>query len=370
MLLVCWRKKRIEYGALPNPQRRAEMAYRPGNEPSGGGVARSAAAAPAEHGCADDRSHNDTTSSVRTSNANNEQPGEGQDVVRSTSLRSVMTLPQYTPAPKPTEQIIGREGERDGVDTVVDFPETVVEEEERREEEMESLYQIREARRREAARRGERRAALREARMTNDRTRIAQLREESRRSPRGSEGQDGRERAPSPDPSADPTPTSSQLISQHQAIMLTRERRIASVEYAEVGHVQHNGTRLRSTSTLGDSDSAPLLDHSRTNDTRSVSGTTDVGGRSFGDQSILTASSHTESFMSMALEQSQISGRGSPPRYVEMDLGEAPPYEPSAAAPRDGTEDAHGHQAAVNRAPESGNGETSIHRGASSSSSS
>src|SRR5579871_4435863 len=35
---------------------------------------------------------------------------------RNTSVRSVMTLPAYSQAPKETEQVIGREGERAGMD--------------------------------------------------------------------------------------------------------------------------------------------------------------------------------------------------------------------------------------------------------------
>src|SRR5271155_1825429 len=70
---------------------------------------------------------------------------------RNTSVRSVMTLPAYSQSPKESEQVIGREGERAGMDTVVEFPEDPAEEEARREEEMESLYQIRQARRQEIA---------------------------------------------------------------------------------------------------------------------------------------------------------------------------------------------------------------------------
>ena len=62
-----------------------------------------------------------------------------------------MTLPPYSYSPKPTEQILGREGERAGMDIVAEFPGTADEEENRREDEMESLYQIRQARRQEIA---------------------------------------------------------------------------------------------------------------------------------------------------------------------------------------------------------------------------
>src|SRR5437762_7384266 len=39
-------------------------------------------------------------------------------VDRNTSVRRVMTLPVYSQSPKETEQVIGREGERAGMDTV------------------------------------------------------------------------------------------------------------------------------------------------------------------------------------------------------------------------------------------------------------
>ncbi|KAJ9627137.1 hypothetical protein H2203_003598 [Taxawa tesnikishii (nom. ined.)] len=85
-------------------------------------------------------------------------------VDRHTSVRSVMTLPSYSATPRAGEGVLGREGERAGMDTVVEFPETNDQEEARREEEMESLYQIRLRRREEAAERDERRRLRREAR--------------------------------------------------------------------------------------------------------------------------------------------------------------------------------------------------------------
>ncbi|CRK47287.1 hypothetical protein BN1723_007464 [Verticillium longisporum] len=57
---------------------------------------------------------------------------------RNTSVRSVMTLPAYRAQALENEQVIGREGERDGVDIVVENP-TAEEDEERREREMASL---------------------------------------------------------------------------------------------------------------------------------------------------------------------------------------------------------------------------------------
>ena len=63
----------------------------------------------------------------------------GAGIDRNTSVRSVMTLPAYAPTARDDERIIGREGERGGIDTVLEFPETAEDEEERRDNEMESL---------------------------------------------------------------------------------------------------------------------------------------------------------------------------------------------------------------------------------------
>jgi hypothetical protein len=86
-----------------------------------------------------------------TARATGEAATDADRVDRHTSVRSVMTLPPYSHAPRETEEIIGREGERDGLDMVVEFPETQDEEERQREDQMESLYQIRLARRQEIA---------------------------------------------------------------------------------------------------------------------------------------------------------------------------------------------------------------------------
>lgn len=164
-------------------------------------------------------------------------------VDRNTSVRSVMTLPAYSQTPKETEQVIGREGERAGMDTVVEFPETAEEEEHARETEMASLYQIREARRHEIAEREERRRERREARERGDWQRLEELRRESRH-----RQQAARERS-SGNVSADI------LIAEHQS--RPRDRRVSSVAYADIGQVRHDGTRLRANST--DSERGALL---------------------------------------------------------------------------------------------------------------
>lgn len=159
-------------------------------------------------------------------------------VDRNTSVRSVMTLPPYSHAPRQTEEVIGREGERAGMDVVVEYPETGEEEEARREDQMESLFQIRQARRREVAEREERRQARREARARGDTQRLEELRRESRI------------RADSNSASL-----STQLLAEHQSH--SRERRVSEVAYASVGHVRHDGTRLRANSN--DSERGGLL---------------------------------------------------------------------------------------------------------------
>ncbi|KAF2235260.1 hypothetical protein EV356DRAFT_531985 [Viridothelium virens] len=162
------------------------------------------------------------------------------NVGRNTSLRSIMTLPAYTPSVRPDEQILGREGERGGIDTVLEFPETVDEEEARREEEMESLYQIRLQRRRENGAREERRRARREARARGDLDEVNRLRRESRLQA----------------DTFDPTSAAAMII-EHQT--RGRDRRVSSVSYAGAGVARADGTRIRATSAESSSDRNPLL---------------------------------------------------------------------------------------------------------------
>ena len=166
-------------------------------------------------------------------------------VRRETSVRSTITLPPYSVSPKPEEQIIAREGERSGMDVVVEFPETAEEEEARREEVMEALYQIRVQRRQENAEREARRQERRDARSRGDFIRLEVLRSQSR----------NRERSRSSASASNPNLSASTLLAEHQA--RGRERRIASVNYAALGRVRHDGTRLRNNSA--DSDNRPLL---------------------------------------------------------------------------------------------------------------
>lgn len=243
---------------------------------------------------------------------------EEAQVGRNVSVRSVMTLPAYSPVPKASEQIIGREGERGDMDVVIEFPETAEDEEMRREEEMESLYQIRQARRREIEEREERRRQRREARERGDLARLQQLRQESNRA-----------RAESQLTNDSSTNLSAAtLLAEHQS--RGRDRRISSVSYADVGHVRHDGTRLRSSSQ--ESDSRPLLDTAAAMGQdgsgplgahqRNTSGTSLVSQSSVG-----SGPSQRGASISHAPETDiGESGIPPPPEYEQLEWGDAPPY--------------------------------------------
>jgi hypothetical protein len=180
-------------------------------------------------------------------------------VDRNTSVRSVMTLPAYRPAPGESEQVLGREGERGGIDVVIEYPETVDEiEEQRREEEMEALYQVRLARRAEAAEREELRRLRREARERNDWVALEEIR--------------ARSRAAS---NARGNNTLEELRVEH-ARLRDRQRVSSSVNYADLGVARHDGTRIRANSEeserplLGDAASMASSYHRRDRSASSV----------------------------------------------------------------------------------------------------
>lgn len=154
--------------------------------------------------------------------------GDGE-VERHTSVRSIMTLPAYSRSVRENERILGREGERDGIDVVVEAPETEQMEEERREEEMESLYQIRVQRRQEIAEREERRRERREARERGDLVTLNRLRQESRLRAEERNLNDA-----------------AAMIAEHQS--RSRERRVSSVSYGDLGVARHDGSRVRANS--------------------------------------------------------------------------------------------------------------------------
>lgn len=160
---------------------------------------------------------------------------------RHASVRSTITLPSYTPTARATESVMGRAGERAG-DTIVEYPEDEEEVEQRRDEEMESLFQIRQARRDERIAREERARLRREAQEAGDQETLRAL----------------RDLAAAPRSADDPTGQRSvdALIREHKA--RNRAPRTAAVQYAEVGVARLDGSRVRADSAM--SDNAPLLD--------------------------------------------------------------------------------------------------------------
>ncbi|KAL2180540.1 uncharacterized protein P884DRAFT_297212 [Thermothelomyces heterothallicus CBS 202.75] len=161
-------------------------------------------------------------------NNNNNNPAAGVD--RSTSIRSVMTLPVYRPKPSENELVLGREGERDGIDVVVEM-QTAEEEEALRDEEMEAMYRIRAARRRQLEEREARREARRRAREANDEAALRQLREEARASAERGNSE------------------IEELRDEHERIRAAaRQRAVSSVSYADVGIARADGTRVRANS--------------------------------------------------------------------------------------------------------------------------
>lgn len=257
--------------------------------------------------------------------------GAGATVDRHASVRSVMTLPTYSRSVRDNEQVLGREGERDGIDIVLEQPETAEEEEERREDEMQSLYQIRLQRRQEIAEREARRQERRDARARGDRATVERLRQEStlRAQERDLTG-------------------ASAMIAEHQS--RSRERRVSSVSYAELGVARHDGTRIRANSSESD---RPLLDsaasiaggsiHPASTRARSASSVMSVSdaenevemppyGRAGNDFEIVNMnqahSSHRASQIhTPASNRSRASSNAAPPRPpldTSVDIGDAP----------------------------------------------
>lgn len=253
------------------------------------------------------------------------------EVRRETSVRSVITLPAYSANPNPSEQIVAREGERGGMDMVMEFPETAEEEENRREDQMEALYQVRVNRRTEQAEREARREERRLARVRGDTVRLAQLAAEARVRSNNRRGANN----------SNSSLSASAVIAEHQA--RERERRISSVSYAELGHVRHDGSRLRADSA--NSDNRPLLSNaaepsltslhdeqddgrSRVQSMASSIRTVDTGALDLEPlalaPTVTQGSSRPGSFEEADLGATAIPP---PPEYDHLDWGDAPAYE-------------------------------------------
>ncbi|KAJ5185136.1 hypothetical protein N7491_006993 [Penicillium cf. griseofulvum] len=255
-------------------------------------------------------------------------------VRRDTSIRSIMTLPPYSLSPKPTEQVIAREGERGGMDMVLEYPETAEEQETRREEQMDSLYQIRLQRRQQLADREARRRERREAQARGDAARLELLNAETR-------ARTQRRRA-----GTNSAVDVNAVLAEHQA--RERERRIASVSYAELGRVRHDGSRLRADSHnpySHDSDRRPLLQSDAPSSTTPSFELSNVNSRGQSFASSITSESNlateldqlsltptTTHGSSRPVSQTDDGDLGMlnmppPPDYEHLDWGDAPAYQ-------------------------------------------
>ncbi|KAH6609002.1 growth arrest and dna-damage-inducible s-interacting 1 domain-containing [Trichoderma cornu-damae] len=256
-----------------------------------------------------------------SSNRNNAAAGGNVD--RNTSVRSVMTLPAYRQMAAQNEQVIGREGERDGIDVIVDLP-TEEELEALRDEEMESMYQIRVARRRLIEEQQQRRVERQEARRRGDTAALMDIRARTR--------------------AANSSTVIDELRREMDRAKENRNLSVSSVSYADVGLARHDGTRIRANST--DSERMGLL-----SDSASI-GMADVRSQQHNrGMSVSTVISMDSSFPSPALTRSGESHSntpgqahsearaGSSPELVEADLGDEamppPGYEDISLADDD-----------------------------------
>lgn len=181
-----------------------------------------------------DQSHQlQSTTGVRNRDveqANTTQTGQnGAGVDRHTSVRSVLTLPPYRFSASQTEQVLGREGDRDGVDIIIDYP-TAEDEEALRENEMDALYQLRQARRQQNEERNNMRRQRQEAQLRGDSRELAEIRSRGRAS------------------SNTHNALVEELRRDIEQAKGSRQRSVSSVSYADLGVARHDGTRLRANS--------------------------------------------------------------------------------------------------------------------------
>lgn len=244
----------------------------------------------------------DAANSERNANRNATNPS-GQPT-RETSIRSILTLPAYRHNPNDNEQVLGREGERDGVDVVVELP-TAEEMEAMRDEEMEALYQVRVERRQQIAQREERRRLREEARRRGDMVALAELRAQGR--------------VVSNNNAVD------ELREAHVQAKERRQRAVSSVSYHDLGVARHDGTRIRAGSTDSErigllSDAASMAPSMRSHQReRSASSIL-----SFDSESGLPSPGFPRSGATTPrLSNSHTLAGSSPEIIVEADLGEA-----------------------------------------------
>lgn len=176
--------------------------------------------------------------------AANRPPAAAANVPRNASIRSVMTLPPYRPMASSNEEVLGCEGDRDVIDTVIDLH-TAEDDEALREQEMDMLYQMRVTRRQHLAERDELRRQRSRARRQNE--------------------MGARSRAASNNKELD------HLRMEVGRIHETRQRSVSSVSYAHLGVAHHDGSRVRTNSSESErmgllSDAASMVVSHRSGD--------------------------------------------------------------------------------------------------------
>ncbi|KAL8959120.1 MAG: hypothetical protein Q9183_005692 [Haloplaca sp. 2 TL-2023] len=123
---------------------------------------------------------------------------------------------------------------------------------------MQEIYNIRCARRRENAERAERRRQRHEARAAGDWARVEQLRIQAQIAASAREAGGSMDSPRSSSTSLPYERSASAMLAEHQARTKSRDRRVSSVSYAELGLARHDGSRIRADSV--ESDHRPLLD--------------------------------------------------------------------------------------------------------------
>ncbi|RFU77817.1 growth arrest and dna-damage-inducible s-interacting 1 domain-containing [Trichoderma arundinaceum] len=257
-----------------------------------------------------------------SSNRNN-AAAAGGNVDRNTSVRSVMTLPAYRQMAGQNEQVLGREGERDGIDVIVDLP-TEEEMEALRDEEMESMYQIRVARRQLIQEQQQRRVERQEARRRGDTAALSDLRARTR--------------------AANNSTVIDDLRREMERAKENRNLSVSSVSYADVGLARHDGTRIRANSTdsermglLSDSASIGMADVRSQQHNRGMSVSSVISMDSNFPSPALTRSA--ESYVNTPGQAQSEARAGSSPELLEADLGDEsmppPGYEDVSLADDD-----------------------------------
>jgi len=278
-----------------------------------------------------------------------------------------MTLPEYRAIANPDkERTIAREGERGGMDVVIEFPETQDEEEARREQHMQTLYEIRLAR---TADREERRAR-REARRRGERVPSnisARLRTPSGSAPQTLGG--GVSSLLNVEAGDSPRSSTPAISSRVQDVLASRsastlaaliaepEARLPQVTYADIGVARPDGSRVRGSSvgsdqrvllgdaaTMGNSHSRQSssgsintipYNHGHARSASALSSTTYATAypnASTPSIARTTRRGSSDSFQSVQLhghrrQSSDLTDMRDPPEYDRLQFEEAPPYE-------------------------------------------